>query len=249
MAGWQGYNDWLKKVNDSGMYFSDWDLQRAANDENYANQAYDIKSGWYGAQAAGDQAGMEKYHSDMEKLRAGTNFSGGQYGDEYHPWDDGTAQDKPTYTAPAQSTMPTYAAPSTPRPSWDADGSVSAALNAAAEAVRNIQPYDSQYSGRIASALSEIENYAPYDSQYAEQIKEALAGIGNYGPYVSPYQERIDSALAGIEGYAPYDSRYRDQIDAQMQAIQNRDPFTYDLESDPAWQAYKKQYTREGMRP
>ena len=133
MAGWQGYNDWLKKVNDSGMYFSDWDLQRAANDENYANQAYNIKSGWYGAQAAGDQAGMDKYHTDMENLRAGTNFSGGQYGDEYHPWDDGSAQAKPTYTAPAASSKPTYSGTTTPRPSWDADGSVSAALNAAAE--------------------------------------------------------------------------------------------------------------------
>ncbi|MBO7670384.1 MAG: hypothetical protein J6S60_07315 [Oscillospiraceae bacterium] len=41
---------------------------------------------------------------------------------------------------------------------------------------------------------------------------------------------------------------YQPGLDAAYQAIRDRKPFEYDLESDPAWQAYRKQYTREGRR-
>jgi hypothetical protein len=45
-----------------------------------------------------------------------------------------------------------------------------------------------------------------------------------------------------------YISQYQDLIDAAYARIANRGPFEYDYTQDPRWQAYKKQYTREGVR-
>ncbi len=45
-----------------------------------------------------------------------------------------------------------------------------------------------------------------------------------------------------------YESRYDDQTQELINAILNRDPFSYDAESDPLYQQYSKAYTREGQR-
>lgn len=108
--------------------------------------------------------------------------------------------------------------------------------------------YTPKYQSYIDTLLANSMQYGDYISPYQDRIDTALAGISGYGPYVSPYQDRIDNALEGVENYQPYSSPYADQIAAQWDAINNRDPFSYDLETDPAWQAYKKQYTREGRR-
>ena len=55
---------------------------------------------------------------------------------------------------------------------------------------------------------------------------EALRRIADYGAYASPYQPGIDDKYA---------------------AVRSRKPFSYDLESDPQWAAYRKQYTRAGQ--
>lgn len=45
-----------------------------------------------------------------------------------------------------------------------------------------------------------------------------------------------------------YTSQYQGQIDALLNQILNREDFSYDAESDPLYQQYKKQYNREGTR-
>lgn len=45
-----------------------------------------------------------------------------------------------------------------------------------------------------------------------------------------------------------YDSQYSDLINAKLDQILNREAFSYDLDSDPLYQQYKKQYIREGNR-
>lgn len=45
-----------------------------------------------------------------------------------------------------------------------------------------------------------------------------------------------------------YVRRSQDYLDNALAMLQNRGPFEYDYASDPAWKAYKKEYTREGRR-
>jgi len=43
---------------------------------------------WWDAYNSGDQAGMDAAHDAAEDVRATENYSGGDDGSEYHPWDD-----------------------------------------------------------------------------------------------------------------------------------------------------------------
>ena len=161
---WSGYKDWLKKVDESGLYFSDDDLATAASDQNFAETAYDIKDRYSRAETDEERGAL---HDQMEQARKAYNYSGGRAGDESIHWD-----------APA---APTVAAPS---------GSA----------------YTSRYSGDI------------------DTLRGQLMGQGSY---VSPYDGYIQQAVT---------------------SILNREPFSYDYASDPAYQAYKKEYVREGQR-
>lgn len=117
-------------------------------------------------------------------------------------------------------------------------------------------PYSGSYAGGSSAGRSTgtgsgygIDAGRPsYTPKYQEYIDSVIGGIQDYGPYVSPYAQRMEEALSQIEGYGPYSSPYADQIAEQWDAIQNRDPFSYNYEEDPAWQAYKLQYMREGRR-
>ena len=161
---WSGYKDWLKKVDESGLYFSDDDLATAASDQNFAETAYDIKDRYSRAETDEERGAL---HDQMEQARKAYNYSGGRAGDESIHWD-----------APA---APTVAAPS---------GSA----------------YTSRYSGDI------------------DTLRGQLMGQGSY---VSPYDGYIQQAVT---------------------SILNREPFSYDYASDPSYQAYKKEYIREGQR-
>lgn len=61
------------------------------------------------------------------------------------------------------------------------------------------------------------------------------------------YQGAVSDALRRIADYGEYTSPYQPGIDAKYAAITGRHPFSYDLESDPQWAAYRKQYTRAGQ--
>lgn len=45
-----------------------------------------------------------------------------------------------------------------------------------------------------------------------------------------------------------YNNQYQERIDALLNQILNREEFSYDVETDPLYQQYKKQYIREGNR-
>lgn len=48
----------------------------------------DATDAWWDAYNSGDQAGMDAAHDAAEDVRATENYSGGDDGSEYHPWDD-----------------------------------------------------------------------------------------------------------------------------------------------------------------
>ena len=75
-----------------------------------------------------------------------------------------------------------------------------------------------------------------YQNQYAGDIADLWEQQKNYGSY--DYGEA-----------APvYNNRYDDTIQDLIQGILNREDFSYDPATDPLYQNYRKQYTREGQR-
>lgn len=83
MSTWNGFGDWLKRVGDSGYYFSAADLDRAAEDEDFARRAYGFKEQYANAAT---KAGRDAAHAGMEALRAERSYSGGADGSRYESW-------------------------------------------------------------------------------------------------------------------------------------------------------------------
>lgn len=96
-----------------------------------------------------------------------------------------------------------------------------------------------------------------YDFQgdrYGHYILESI------NPAFSPAKEELRSKLPGdaklntelINAYEgpQYEDKYGGKVDSLMSALesQNRNGFQYDYNTDPAYQAYRKQYLREGQR-
>lgn len=74
--------------------------------------------------------------------------------------------------------------------------------------------------------------------------KDTLSQIGSY-----PQFSYTDAPKYAGFGPAPtYTSKYGDRIDASLNAISDRPEFEYDYQTDPNYQAYAKQYRREGRR-
>ena len=86
---------------------------------------------------------------------------------------------------------------------------------------------NSMYSAAANSALQNVLGQTPYQSQYANDIAAQKNAILNQSPYASEYKGRLDSVTGDI-------------LNAQ--------PFSYDKETDPLYNAYRKQYLREGQR-
>lgn len=74
-----------------------------------------------------------------------------------------------------------------------------------------------------------------YQSKYGTLIDETMERLNNYGEF--------------SYGAAPtYESRWDAQMQDILNQMVNRQPYLYNLETDPVWSAYKKQYRREGQR-
>lgn len=86
---------------------------------------------------------------------------------------------------------------------------------------------------------------ATTSSAYAELLERA-AGPDTTG-YSSPYAEDIAALLNEAQGQRSYESPYAQQIADMTEALQSS-KFTYDRDSDPNWQAARKQYLRDADR-
>lgn len=75
-----------------------------------------------------------------------------------------------------------------------------------------------------------------------------LDRLDQYGLTDTAYQRSGNSPYTGNGGKPGYSSRYSSQIDALLDSVLNREGFSYDVESDPLYQQYRKQYIREGDR-
>lgn len=87
------------------------------------------------------------------------------------------------------------------------------------------------------SPKSYVSGQAPtYSSNWADTIKQNYNKVAGYGDFVYD--------LPAPE----YKDTYADKRAELLEGITNYDPFSYDYASDPVYQAYAKQYRREGQR-
>lgn len=120
--------------------------------------------------------------------------------------------------------------------------------------------YDQQYfsDSELASA-AEIRAAAEagqtsWDDahSYVESLRAKYGYSGDTdGSKYIPISQDIGGASGGGFSYgsAPqYVSRYQDKIDELTAQILGRAAFSYDPETDPTYQQYKKAYTRDGQR-
>lgn len=92
------------------------------------------------------------------------------------------------------------------------------------------------YLDRLSPSSFDGGRAPTYENQFAGDIADLWEQQKNYGSY--DYGEA-----------APvYNNRYDDTIQDLIQGILNREDFSYDPATDPLYQNYRKQYTREGQR-
>lgn len=85
--------------------------------------------------------------------------------------------------------------------------------------------------------------------QQAESIRSKYGYSGGAdGSQYLPTGSGTKQAAFSYESAPSYTSRYQNQIDELTSAILNREAFSYDPETDPLYDQYKEQYTREGQR-
>ena len=104
---------------------------------------------------------------------------------------------------------------------------------------------------------------------YGEEIKSAISSGGSREKVYDLLSSRVQKAsstrgmdqwirddiydmaldyLVSGDSYAPYESPYGDRISQLIDRIYQREPFSYDYESDPLYKAYAAAYQREGKR-
>lgn len=113
-------------------------------------------------------------------------------------------------------------------------------------------------NGGADAVMMNDEDYAA--TLYDKSLWEAADEAGRQAIHDRTEQRRGSYGYSGGEGGDKYikTSGYQAaaanvqarqaQLDALTAQILGREPFSYDYRTDPRWQAYKKEYTREGQR-
>ena len=116
---------------------------------------------------------------------------------------------------------------------------------------------------REAAARGETDWTSAHDAVERTRAKYGYSGGADgsgyqklAAPLANPGWDPDGTASAALDGAAAalraagttYADPYADEIAAAKDALVSRPAFSYDYESDPAWQAYKKEYAREGRR-
>jgi hypothetical protein len=115
-----------------------------------------------------------------------------------------------------------------------------------------------EYGMSMVGLMQDVSN-AKTDEQRLLATEAANQMRKNYGvynignsasdySYAASYGSTIDDLMGQIKDYGSFDYGSQEEYQKLLDSIVNQQPFSYDLESDPSWQAYKKAYLREGER-
>lgn len=85
-------------------------------------------------------------------------------------------------------------------------------------------------------------------TQDLQKVTAQAAGAGGYVPSAQVQQAQQYVQQLQQQKPAAYESALTPQLTQQFEAIMNRQPFRYDLGSDPLFQQYTDQYVQKGRR-
>nr|DAH26567.1 MAG TPA: hypothetical protein [Caudoviricetes sp.] len=110
-----------------------------------------------------------------------------------------------------------------------------------------IRQYTESYNKAYAEG-DKAGQQAAHDA--AERIREKYDYSGGTGgdEYIKLNKPKADTSWLDKLGESSYNYDQSGQISAKLDALLNRTPFSYDAVSDPLYQQYRKQYTREADR-
>ena len=130
--------------------------------------------------------------------------------------------------------------------------------NAFSEQDLQIAQRNPEFGLSLLSLLKDNSNASTAEQQLlateaANQLRKSY-GVYNTGTlgtdsaYAGSYGTQINDLMDQINNYGSYNYGNQDSYQALLDSIVNQQPFSYDLQSDPSWGAYKKAYMREGDR-
>lgn len=225
------YNEFEDFARRAGLYdqFSPYDLELAQANPDLGVALVNAKNDWNtatsdAARSAANQR-AEAIRSNAYNTAGITSYTGGSWGAEYNPITNGSAYN-PTFNGnPTGSMLPQSSAGtgSSFTPQTAQVNSQWSASNMSAYQPATITP---------STPAPDFGTAPQYNSPYTSQIEGALGNLNSYPEYT----------------YQPFTSRYDDRIQTALDEAYNRDPFSYDYATDPVYQAYAKQYRREGDR-
>ena len=143
--------------------------------------------------------------------------------------------------------------------SYDAPSGKWTTTGAASYAGAGTKGYDDNPSFDYSRYMGQLMSAGSRDADYLTKLltERSTKAVNNGTPQYAndDFSRQAQSYINGlrrdqtVNAQAPvYSSPYAEQIRAKAAEVLSRDPFSYDYQSDPAWQSYRKQYVREGQR-
>lgn len=209
------------------------------------NQA--VASGDYSAAAQYEQQRNRKI-ADLDA--SGTNQYGAKQTNQYSQYLNGGGLTQPSnFTGSSNGVLTHTDTQSSIRDQmnqnsqlwWDAYRSGDKSLMASLEAANK----------SLAAQLGSGVSFDPHTG-YWTGVSDMPAPASPSVDVNLPQWGGFDAAMPTYNGTSSpmptFTSQYASQIDALLNQILNREEFSYDVENDPLYQQYKKQYNREGTR-
>lgn len=125
-----------------------------------------------------------------------------------------------------------------------------------------LKTYNTAAKTQADAAQKKVVDYNQ-NNPYLEKITTAANAAANQGAfsydkarptYANPYGDKLAAATDAAANFTydkekpTYTNRYAEKIDATLNETVNMPAFSYDAATDPVFQAYQKQYAREGER-
>lgn len=108
--------------------------------------------------------------------------------------------------------------------------------------------YASSAGSKIEGLTDKLDNYGEFTYGKQDAYDQALQKVTAGGTYASSFGDKIAGLTDKVDNYGKYTYGNQDAYNQALQAVIDQQPFSYDMESDPVWDSYKKQYLREGDR-
>lgn len=108
--------------------------------------------------------------------------------------------------------------------------------------------YGGYSGGADGSGYVKDSTFFNYDDPHAGTLNDLAEQLVNQKKFKNPYQGTLEDIAGQLRDYGAFVNPYQDKTDKVLDQYLNRDPFSYDLDSDPIWGQYQKTYLREGQR-